>query len=90
MLGKPHILSLFLNLFNKFNNTLNPHDRYSIKFLYSPVSGLIVNVNVVVNFHVSIKCKVQYGRCSEILNTSCMLIRPRQTVQTQIRLLLKK
>ena len=31
-----------------------------------------------------------YGKCSKILNTSCMLKQPRQTGQTQIRLLLKK
>ena len=31
-----------------------------------------------------------YYICSKILNTSCLPKRPRQTVQTQIRLLLKK
>ena len=31
-----------------------------------------------------------YGKCSKISNTSCLPKRPRQTVQTQIRLLLKK
>ena len=31
-----------------------------------------------------------YGRCSKILNTSCVSKRPRQTEQTLIRLLLKK
>ena len=31
-----------------------------------------------------------YGKCSKIINTSCLTKRPRQTVQTQIRLLLKK
>ena len=32
----------------------------------------------------------KYGKCSKILNTSCLPKRPRQTSQTQIRLLLKK
>ena len=32
----------------------------------------------------------RYGRCSKISNKSCLSKRPRQTVQTQIRLLLKK
>ena len=31
-----------------------------------------------------------YGRCSKIFNTSCLPKRPKRTVQTQIRLLLKK
>ena len=31
-----------------------------------------------------------YGRCSKLLNTSCVSGRPRQTMQIQIRLLLKK
>ena len=31
-----------------------------------------------------------YGRCSKILNAICLPKGPRQTVQTQIRLLLKK
>ena len=31
-----------------------------------------------------------YSKCSEILNTNCLLKRPRQKRQTQIRLLLKK
>ena len=31
-----------------------------------------------------------YGKCSKILNTSCLLKRPRQTAQTKIRMLLKK
>ena len=30
------------------------------------------------------------GKCTKILNTSCLLKRTRQTVLTQIRLLLKK
>ena len=29
----------------------------------------------------------EYGRCSKIPNTSCLLERPRQTVQTQIRVI---
>ena len=33
---------------------------------------------------------MKFGKCSKILNNSCLLKRPRQTVQTQIRLLLKK
>ena len=32
----------------------------------------------------------EYGKFSQILNTSCLPKRPRQTVKTQIRLLLKK
>ena len=28
-----------------------------------------------------------YGKCSKILNTSCLLLRPRHTMQTEIRLL---
>ena len=31
-----------------------------------------------------------YSKCSKILNMGCLLKRPRQTMQTQIRLLLKK
>ena len=34
--------------------------------------------------------KYMYRRCSKNSNTSCLLKRPRQTGQTQIRLLLKK
>ena len=33
---------------------------------------------------------LRYGKCSKILNTSCLPKRPRQTGQTQIRLLLMK
>ena len=33
---------------------------------------------------------LSYGKCSKISNTSCLLKKSRQTVQTQIRLLLKK
>ena len=32
----------------------------------------------------------KYGRCSKILNTSCLPKRPQQTAPTQIRQLLKK
>ena len=31
-----------------------------------------------------------YGKCSKILNTNCLQKKPRQTGQTQIRLLLQK
>ena len=33
---------------------------------------------------------LKYGKCSKILNTSCLPKMPRTTVQTQVRLLLKK
>ena len=34
--------------------------------------------------------KSGHGKCSKISNTRCLPKRPRQTVQTQIRLLLQK
>ena len=40
MLHKPHILSLFPNLFNKFNKNMSTHVRSSISFIlksYLPV-----------------------------------------------------
>ena len=40
--------------------------------------------------HIKIRENVLYGKCSKISNSSCLLKRHRQTVQTQIRLLLKK
>ena len=44
-----------------------------------------INVNAVSSVEI-----LRYGKFSKILNTSWLLKRSRQTVQTQIRLLLKK
>ena len=33
---------------------------------------------------------VNYSKCSKIMNASCLLKRPKQTGQTQIRMLLQK
>ena len=35
MLGKPRILSLFLNSFNKFNKNMSTHVRSSIYFIFA-------------------------------------------------------
>ena len=53
----------------------------NILFFLANVASSIFSIHVI---------PMIYSKCSKIFNTSCLSRRPRQTVQTQIRLLLKK
>ena len=45
----------------------------------------------VADFHLpESRIETHYSKCSKISSTRCLLIRPRQTRQTRIRLLLRK
>ena len=51
----------------------------------------LINICIqIFNSSLSISIFYKYGKCSKISNTSCLPKRPRETKQTQIRLLLKK
>ena len=66
-------------------------NRKHTYFFFGPISNLFLNKNISVVVGTNWKhFKYMYGKCSKISNTSCLPNRPRQTRQTQIRLLLKK
>ena len=60
------------------------------------VSGCIVDDHNMIVYHLHVHklniylVSYNYGKCSKIFKTSCMPMRPIQTGQNQIRLLLKK
>ena len=56
-------------------------------FELSPISAMCQGIKTRISYAVSIQ---RYCRCSKILNTSCLPKGPRQTVKSQVRLLLKK
>ena len=74
----PFVIKIFVLSFFEWS--------FYIGFNVFPIVGLWFRP---VNFSI-IEAECVYGKCSKVLKTSCLLKRPRQTAQTQIRPLLKK
>ena len=60
---------------------------FILNFLFNLINDFLLTLLVLETCKLVLR---QCGKCSKILNTSCLPKRPRQTGQTQNRLLLKK